>query len=274
MDDPKTRKAPPVAAAPRDPAILDTPEAVADDRSRTVATVAEPPVLDANGFDPHDFEWRPVLRRPRSDGWTPELQRRFVEALADTGIVADACRSLDISVQSAYRLRRSAGAESFARAWDAAVAAAATRLIDVAMTRAIDGVDIPVFDRDGCRIGSKRHYSDRLMMFLLRAYRPDRFRHAEQDTRPAAEPMPATPPLEIATATLGPVTPAEPHLLMPLQELADEIACLLDERDPAPVPLDRFVHPRNAPDHPKAIDRALRRHRREMERNGDGSDDE
>ena len=70
------------------------------------------------------------------------------------------------------------------------------------------------------------------------------------------------------------VTPAEPHLLMPPQELADEIACLLDERDPVPVPLDRFVHPRNAPDHPKAIDRALRRHRREMERDGDGSDDE
>jgi hypothetical protein len=46
------------------------------------ATQASSPERDAHGFDPNDFEWRPVPRRPRADGWSPEVQARFVEALA------------------------------------------------------------------------------------------------------------------------------------------------------------------------------------------------
>lgn len=81
----------------------------------------EPPAscraeLDANGFDPNEFEWRPVPRRPRADGWTPDVQRRFIQALAETGVVEQACRIVGMSVGSAYRLRHAPGAESFARA--------------------------------------------------------------------------------------------------------------------------------------------------------------
>lgn len=183
-----------------------------------------PAPFDAHGFDPDEFEWRPVPRRPRADGWLPEVQQRFIEALADTGMVESAAAAVDMSVASAYRLRRAPGSEGFARAWEAAVAHAADRLVDVAFQRAIEGVDIPVFDRDGCRIGSKRHYSDRLMMFLLRAYRPDRFRLAHRADRGPAEPPPARAPLAPALAALTPAAPPDPHLLLApdrLESLAD-----------------------------------------------------
>lgn len=175
---------------------------------------------DANGFDPNEFEWRPVPRRPRADGWTPEVQRRFVEALADTGMVEAAAQAVDMSVASAYRLRRAPGSEGFARAWEAALAHAADQLVDMAFRRVIEGIDVPVFDRDGCRIGARRHYSDRLMMFLLRAYHPERFRHAHRADRDPDEPLPAQMPLGRAFAALSPVPPPDPHLLLTPERLA------------------------------------------------------
>ncbi len=41
------------------------------------------------GYDPADYRWVPVRRRPRYDGWTEEKQRRFI-VLADTGPVSAA----------------------------------------------------------------------------------------------------------------------------------------------------------------------------------------
>jgi hypothetical protein len=222
------------------------------------------PYLDENGFDPNEFEWRPVPRRPRADGWTPEVQRAFIEALADTGMVESAAREVDMSVQSAYRLRRAPGSESFARAWEAAIARAADRLADIAFQRAIEGEEVPFFDRDGCRIGSKRRYNDRLLMFLLRAYRPERFRHAHQSVRGIAEPPEASaPPLSDALAALTPVAPADPHLLMPPERLESlvqgarargevyEIYPDLDRRN--------YVFPPIEPDHPNAVARSRER---------------
>lgn len=98
-----------------------------------------PAALDANGFDPKDFEWRPVPRRARADGWTPEVQQRFIEALARTGMVERACEEVGMSVSSAYRLRNAPGGEGFARAWAAVLARAADRLLDIAFEQAIEG---------------------------------------------------------------------------------------------------------------------------------------
>jgi hypothetical protein len=63
--------------------------------------------LDAHGPDPDQFVWIPVLRKRRHDGWTPEKQREFVEALADSGSVVGAARAVGLSEQNAYALRRS-----------------------------------------------------------------------------------------------------------------------------------------------------------------------
>jgi len=64
----------------------------------------------------------PVPLRRRNDGWSPELQLRFVEMLAAGATPGEAARRLGKNRQNAYALRGRPGAESFAAAWDAAVA--------------------------------------------------------------------------------------------------------------------------------------------------------
>ena len=180
--------------------------------------------LDAHGFNPADYKWVPVLRRPRADGWTPQRQVDFIAALADCGCVEQAAREVGMSVKSCYRLRRAPGAENFAAAWDAALAQAARRLVDLAFERAINGSEEPVFDRDGNRVGRRMRHNDRLLMFLLRAYHPDRFRHAHHSTRfPDEQPPPAIEAVGEALRRLEPIPPEQPHLLMAPDELADEL---------------------------------------------------
>jgi hypothetical protein len=64
----------------------------------------------------------PVPLRVRADGWTAERQARFIGLLAETGSAASAAAAVGMSRMTAYRLRRRAGAASFAHAWDAVVA--------------------------------------------------------------------------------------------------------------------------------------------------------
>jgi hypothetical protein len=224
------------------------------------------PPFDPATFDPTEFEWRPVPRRARADGWTPEVQCAFIQALADTGMVEQAAQTVDRSVQSAYRLRRAPGGESFARAWSVALRDAAERVLDLAFARAIEGEDTPVFDRDGCRIGSRRKVNDRMTMFLLRAYMPDRFRHAPEDTRRRNEPQaPQLPSLDQALSALMPPPPVDPHLLVEPAKLeglvrhARDMAAV-DEMCP-PDDTEHYAPPRAEQDHPAAMARSLRRHR-------------
>lgn len=64
----------------------------------------------------------PVPLRARADGWTAERQAQFIGLLAQTGSVAEAARRVGMARENAHRLRRRAGAESFAHAWDAVMA--------------------------------------------------------------------------------------------------------------------------------------------------------
>jgi hypothetical protein len=75
---------------------------------------------DPTTYNPDEYRWVPVRRQARYDGWTEEKQRRFIEVLADTGLVGTSARAVGLTRESAYRLRRAAGAEAFAAAWDAA----------------------------------------------------------------------------------------------------------------------------------------------------------
>ena len=181
--------------------------------------------LDAHGHDPAAYDWVPVLKKRRKDGWSPDRQRAFIEALADCGSVASAARAVDMSESSAYRLRRAPGAEAFDRAWSAAIDAASKKLLDAAFERALVGTDEPVFDRDGHRVGRRLRQSDRLLMFLLRAYGPDCFR----DTA-ARRTAPAATPVAEALAHLHPEPPAAPAALMAPDDLAValEVADLCD----------------------------------------------
>ena len=117
----------------------------------------------------------PVPRlRDRSNGWKPEVQRAFIEALADTGSVASACRAVGRSTHGAYHLRRQPGAEEFAKAWQAALDLGMQRIEDVAMDRALNGVEQPVYSY-GKLVGTRIVHNDRLLMFMLRNRAPERF---------------------------------------------------------------------------------------------------
>lgn len=69
---------------------------------------------------PAFLRFTPVPVKARRDGWTAELQVRFILHLARGSGVMEAARLLGRSAQGVYRLRERPGAESFAAAWDAA----------------------------------------------------------------------------------------------------------------------------------------------------------
>ena len=81
----------------------------------------------------------PINLLHRHDGWSPEKQWAFVEALSRTASVTQAVRSVGMSAKSAYRLRQHPDAGEFRAAWDAALApafvAAGPDLIDTALAR-------------------------------------------------------------------------------------------------------------------------------------------
>jgi len=117
----------------------------------------------------------PVPRQTdRADGWTPQRQIDFIEALADTGSVTAACKIVAMSTHGVYHLRRSPGAEEFRAAWQKALDLGVQRIEDVAMDRALNGVEEPLYSY-GKLIGSRTRYNDRLLMFMLRNRAPERF---------------------------------------------------------------------------------------------------
>ena len=118
-------------------------------------------------------DFTPVPRKcPRHDGWTPERQRAFIAALADTGCVKVAARMVNMAHASVYELRRQPGAESFRAAWDAAQALGLQVVKDEAFDRAMHGQLVPVFV-GGKLMGFRRVKNDRMLMFILRHYGQD-----------------------------------------------------------------------------------------------------
>lgn len=116
----------------------------------------------------------PASPRERRDGWTPEKQVAFIEALGECGCVTEACERVGLSPSTAYRLRRRVDAYSFRAAWDAALDYAIRRLSDAAFSRALHGVARPVWFQ-GEQVGERRYYDERLTMFLLRYRDPDTY---------------------------------------------------------------------------------------------------
>ncbi len=100
-------------------------------------------------------------------------KKRFLKALRDSGIVREACESSRISRGQAYAARHDD--EVFAAAWEAAMQEAVDLLESVARDRAVGGWDEPVFYQ-GVACGAIRRRSDTLLMFLMKAHAPERFR--------------------------------------------------------------------------------------------------
>jgi hypothetical protein len=112
---------------------------------------SHPPTSPAQLLADEDLlAFTPVpLDRSRSNGWTAAQQERFIVALHVMGSVGQAAKAVGMSRQSAYNLRERAGAESFARSWDAAIEIGRARQFDHAMERAINGVTTVTVLRGG-----------------------------------------------------------------------------------------------------------------------------
>ncbi len=107
---------------------------------------------------------------------TRTLEKRraaFLKALAETANVSYACKQSGVPRRTAYQWRTDV--PKFAGAWDEAVELGTDALEDEAVRRAHAGTDKPVFYK-GAVCGAIREYSDTLLIFMLKARRPEKFK--------------------------------------------------------------------------------------------------
>lgn len=97
----------------------------------------------------------------------------FLSVLSETANVSEACRQAKIYRQWAYE-QREKDAE-FSRLWDEAVEISTDALEAEARRRALEGVEKPVFYQ-GQECGRIREFSDTLMVVLLKAHRPEKYK--------------------------------------------------------------------------------------------------
>ena len=140
------------------------------------------------------------VRRP----WKP----LFLDTLRGTGNVRLAASNADVARQVAYRARDSSA--TFRADWDEALEEARELLEAEARRRAAIGVDEPVFYK-GQVVGHIRKYSDNLLMFLLKAHWPEKFR----DNYAVEHSGPSGGPVKVEAKT--------EHVFQPTPELWDEV---------------------------------------------------
>lgn len=97
----------------------------------------------------------------------------FLKRLAETGNIAESCKKAKISRTAAYE-RRNADSD-FAAQWGEALEMATEALEYEARRRAEKGTLEPIYYK-GKRAGTVRKYSDTLLIFLLKAHKPEKYR--------------------------------------------------------------------------------------------------
>ena len=107
--------------------------------------------------------------RARKGNW----QRLFLSTLGQSANVSLACEVAHIDRSTAYKER--SRNPVFRDEWDGAMDDAIDALEAEAWRRAKDGVEKPVF-QGGKQVGAIREYSDTLMVTLLKAHRPEKYR--------------------------------------------------------------------------------------------------
>ncbi|MBT3932496.1 MAG: hypothetical protein HOL07_11125 [Rhodospirillaceae bacterium] len=115
----------------------------------------------------------PLTSEPTDQTIAAAQRETFVRVLAETARVSDAAAESGVPLMRWYWLRDTDPV--FAEAWHAAQEAGNDTVEDEAVRRAVAGHAEPVFYQ-GKQVGSVRKYSDSLLMFVLKARRPQRFR--------------------------------------------------------------------------------------------------
>lgn len=100
----------------------------------------------------------------RSNGWTAIRRQRFLDGLAECGLVRRAAAHAGMSHTAAYKLR--ARDAAFAAAWDAAALAHARNLDDAMHERAINGWEQPILYKK-ILVGTRTRQDNVLLSWLV-----------------------------------------------------------------------------------------------------------
>lgn len=103
----------------------------------------------------------------------PRWAKAFLACLAKDGVVGYAAKRAGIDRDSAYVLRKNDPA--FRAAWAIAMNEAIDLAEKEAWRRGIKGTRKPVY-QGGEKVGHIQEYSDTLLIFMLKAHRPKKFR--------------------------------------------------------------------------------------------------
>lgn len=110
----------------------------------------------------------------------------FIDALSKTGNVSKAAKSAKISRTIAYEHKKESA--EFSQRWEEAMDTAVDSLEFEAWRRAAKGVRKPAGWYQGIPGGYVQEYSDTLLIFLLKAHRPEKFRE-NIDLTTAGQPL-------------------------------------------------------------------------------------
>jgi hypothetical protein len=114
-----------------------------------------------------------IKTTPNSQQARTALKKNFIEALMQTGNVSESVKQAGTYRRTVYDWKKTD--EAFAAAWEDALEHYADSLEFHADDRAKGWLE-PIFDKEGNVVGHKRKYSDLLLMFRLKAIRPEKYR--------------------------------------------------------------------------------------------------
>jgi mannose/cellobiose epimerase-like protein (N-acyl-D-glucosamine 2-epimerase family) len=104
---------------------------------------------------------------------TPQKDGKFLATLAKTADVTVSAKAAGYSRRSVYEWREND--ETWRENWEDAWHRGVDAMEEEARRRAIDGVNKAVYHK-GKIVGYEKVYSDNLLMFMLKARRPETFR--------------------------------------------------------------------------------------------------
>lgn len=129
------------------------------------AASANPPQTIPPGPIKADFAQMMPGYRKRHDGWNQHRLQRFLDVLAHTGCVEDACRCAGMSDVAPYRAKKKY--PLFAAAWEEALDRSRQGLIAIAYQRAVEGRETVII-RKGEEYERKIEPSDAMLGLLIK----------------------------------------------------------------------------------------------------------
>ena len=120
-----------------------------------------------------------MTKQKKRTEFDQERQSIFITHLEETANVSASAKLVGVARRTVYKFkdaRNDAGDllhKEFAGAWDEAVEVGTDSLVGEARRRAKEGVEKPVGWYQGVAGGTVREYSDNLLMFLIKARRPE-----------------------------------------------------------------------------------------------------